>query len=152
MARKGGNPHRVHAAASLTVPRRRAARVRESVLSFGWARAMATSRHCATRGVVLILAVVTPVVTLAPAQAQEIKSGGCSGSRYAFNCVTIWAPAGDPFIRQVPGPVGAAAIARARQRERHWVDRCRPVIAPDRYGVARYHYAAPGCEFGVGDY
>jgi Domain of unknown function (DUF6894) len=34
------------------------------------------------------------------------------------------------------------------ERERDWIARCRPVIRQDRYGVGRYHYSAPGCEFG----
>jgi len=79
-------------------------------------------------------------------------SGGCVGGRGSFNCVTRWAPAGDPFVREVPQPVDEAARARARERERRWVDRCHPVIEPDRYGVPRYHYAMPGCEFGVGEF
>jgi hypothetical protein len=29
------------------------------------------------------------------------------------------------------------------------MDRCRPSVRQDRYGVPRYHYAARGCEFGV---
>jgi len=36
----------------------------------------------------------------------------------------------------------------AAERERLWVKHCDPQIDFDRYGVARYHYAAPGCEFG----
>lgn len=87
-----------------------------------------------------------------PAQAQELETGGCVGNWHASNCVTRWAPAGDPFIRQVPPPAGPGEQARAREHYRRWADRCRPSIRQDRYGVARYHYALPGCEFGVGEY
>lgn len=32
-----------------------------------------------------------------------------------------------------------------------WEERCKPVIKKDRYGVRRYSYAKPGCEFGAGE-
>jgi hypothetical protein len=87
---------------------------------------------------------------MTPAAAQEIISGGCTGTRYSINCATRIGPAGDPFVRTVP-PLDAAAAARALEHERRWAGRCRPVVEPDRYGVPRYRYAAPGCEFGVGE-
>jgi hypothetical protein len=86
------------------------------------------------------------------AQAQDVGSTSCLGDWTSFSCVTRWGPASDPYIRLVPPPADAAATARALRRERGWADRCRPYIRQDRYGVARYHYAAPGCEFGVGEY
>jgi hypothetical protein len=88
---------------------------------------------------------------LAAAQTAVIKNGGCVSSWSSFNCVTRWAPAGDPYVRFVPQPLGEAAMARAKERERRWAERCRPTIAPDPYGVPRYRYAQPGCEFGVGE-
>jgi hypothetical protein len=46
-------------------------------------------------------------------------------------------------------PTGAAEQETASaQRERDWIARCRPLIRQDRYGVSRYRYVAPGCEFG----
>lgn len=78
--------------------------------------------------------------------------GGCAGGPHAVNCTTIWAPAGDPYIRQVPEPTDPAGRALAREHERRWADRCRPSVKQDRYGVPRYYYAMPGCEFGVGEY
>jgi hypothetical protein len=88
---------------------------------------------------------------LSPAQAQEMQTGGCIGGWFTFNCVTRWGTYGDPYVRDVPQPSDAAGKARAIERDKHWVDRCRPYISQDRYGVGRYHYAQPGCEFGVGD-
>ncbi len=38
--------------------------------------------------------------------------------------------------------------AASAERERDWSTRCRPIIRQDRNGVGRYHYGAPGCEFG----
>jgi len=54
----------------------------------------------------------------------------------------------NPYIRQVPQPATAEERAAAAERERAWVERCLPVIEPDRFGVDRYHYSAAGCEFG----
>lgn len=66
-----------------------------------------------------------------------------------FSCVTIDGGAVDPYVRYVPEPFSDADRARQAERDREWVARCRPIIVQDGYGVPRYHYAAPGCEFGV---
>ena len=100
-------------------------------------------------GAAFALSVFTSFVGMASATAQEIQSGGCIGSLFSINCVTRWGPAGDPYVRIVPPPVDAAAAARSLERDRRWADRCHPTIVPDHYGVSRYRYAAPGCEFGV---
>lgn len=81
--------------------------------------------------------------------AAEIETSGCTGSYGAFSCTTLWGVANDPHIRAVPvasSPHEKAAIA---DRDRKSVARCHAVIKQDRYSVSRYHYAAPGCEFGV---
>jgi hypothetical protein len=91
-------------------------------------------------------------VTFGSAQAQGVIIGGCVGGGHAVNCTTLWAPAGDPYFRHVPQPTDPAERARARERSRRWADRCRPSLSQDRYGVPRYTYALPGCEFGVGEY
>ena len=90
-------------------------------------------------------------VGAASATAQEVESFGCIGSRHTINCARRIGPAGDPFVRLVPRPADDAAVKRSLERERRWVDRCRPTVAPDGYGVPRYTYATPGCEFGVGE-
>jgi hypothetical protein len=54
---------------------------------------------------------------------------------------------GFPRVIQVPAPRAEEAEERGRH-ERKWLARCHPVIKQDRYGVGRYFYAAPGCEFG----
>jgi hypothetical protein len=92
------------------------------------------------------------VMTFASSQAQDLRVSGCVAGWGSINCVTRWSPAGDPYVRQVPQPANKAEQARAVQRDRRWLAHCRPVVMPDRYGVGRYHYAAPGCEFGVGAY
>jgi hypothetical protein len=73
---------------------------------------------------------------------------------YVVSCdtsvgVTCFAgPMRDPYVREVPPPATAELRREAEERERRWVARCHPVIEPDKYGVDRYHYSAPGCEFG----
>jgi hypothetical protein len=89
------------------------------------------------------------VAILLPARADSVSVGGCIGPWHAFNCVERWGEAGNPFVRTVPQPADGEERAHASERERKWQDRCRPVIAQDSYGVPRYRYAAPGCEFGV---
>jgi hypothetical protein len=121
------------------------------VLTFHFARAKRPARSASAIRAALAASVVFWCAGLASAHAQVVISGGCLGSRYSINCTTHWAPAGDPYVRLVPQPLGVAAIARAKARERRWVDRCRPTLAPDRYGVSRYRYVLPGCEFGVGE-
>jgi len=59
-------------------------------------------------------------------------------------------PAGDPNVRAVPRPLGEEEKAQAAARERRWLAQCQPEIRRDPYGVARYIYAARGCEYGVG--
>jgi hypothetical protein len=51
-------------------------------------------------------------------------------------------------VIQVPQPESEADKAAAAERERQWVARCHPLTWPDKFGVARYHYGAPNCEFG----
>jgi hypothetical protein len=121
------------------------------VLTFRPAKASPPARGARAIGAAFAVSVVISLAGLVPATAQQIKSGGCVDTWHSFNCVTRWAPAGDPYVRTVPQPLDAAAIARVKEREHRWAERCRPTITPDRYGVPRYSYAAPGCEFGVGE-
>jgi len=83
------------------------------------------------------------------AHADGMALGGCVGGTGSLNCVVRWGEAGDPFIRIVPPPLNDVERTRAAERDRKWEERCRPTIAQDRYGVPRYHYAAPGCDFGI---
>ena len=81
--------------------------------------------------------------------AAGMALGGCVGGGGALNCVVRWGEAGDPYIRTVPPPADETERTRAAERDRKWQERCKPVIAQDRFGVPRYQYAAEGCEFGV---
>jgi hypothetical protein len=83
------------------------------------------------------------------AHADGLAAGGCVGSRASLNCIVRWGEARDPYIRAVPQPADDVERKQAAERDRKWEARCKPTIAQDRYGVPRYQYAAPGCEFGV---
>ncbi len=83
------------------------------------------------------------------AYADGIAVGGCVGSQGSLSCVARWGEAGDPYVRKVPEPADEVERARSAEREHKWQERCRPTIAQDRFGVPRYQYAAPGCEFGI---
>lgn len=105
----------------------------------------------------LAVTIVMAFVTGTPARAQDqraiggISNTSCVGGFTTFNCVTRWGPAGDPYVRTVPRPVDEAEKARLVARDHKWLERCKPIVERDRYGVGRLHYAAPGCEFGVSD-
>jgi hypothetical protein len=94
------------------------------------------------------------------AQAGSIYSTSCSGSYgygygYGYGsgygsgrCITIERGLVNPYVIDVPPPRTEKEIADAAERDRLWQARCKPVIRQDHYGVRRYHYAAPGCEYG----
>ena len=91
------------------------------------------------------------------AQAQGwSESTSCVATRGMANCVTNFRDTTrDPHVRHVRGYDGQyseEAVERARKeslaRDRKWLAFCRPVVVKDRYGVERYLYDKPGCEFG----
>lgn len=100
-------------------------------------------------GAAALLSVMIMGAIWTAAYADGIALGGCVGTQGAVNCVVRWGEAGDPYIRVVPEPVSSAERARSAERERKWESRCKPVIAQDGYGIPRYRFAAPGCEFGI---
>ena len=116
----------------------------ESMLTRAFSAESPQLRSC--RAVALAFALLgAPVM---PAYAEGIKIKSCFGSFHSFFCVTQWGARGDPQLRQVPTPRDAEEEAEFVDRDRKWVARCRPVIMQDQYGVSRYHYASPHCEFG----
>ncbi len=79
------------------------------------------------------------------------SSGYDVGSRSAYGsdgCVEIHRELTNPYVIHVPPPQNEKDVADLAARQRLWQARCRPVIHQDQYGVRRYQYAAPGCEYG----
>ncbi len=95
-------------------------------------------------------AMVLSVITLTSARAGGVGTLSCVGGARSFNCAAQWGIAGDPYVRTVPEALGEVEKAHAAARDRKWQMHCRPVVERDGFGVARYQYAAPGCEYGVG--
>ena len=95
-------------------------------------------------------AMLLSLVTLTAAYAGNVADQSCVGTARSFNCVDNWATSGDPYVRIVPDAVSEAEKAQTMERDHRWLARCRPLVQRDSYGVARYYYAAPGCEFGIG--
>ena len=100
-----------------------------------------------TNGVMALALLATPIA-LAPAHADSTTLLNCVGSYGSVSCALVRGPTVDPHIRQLRTPRDEQLEKEAAQRERKWAARCRPVLKEDRYGVSRYEYAAPGCEFG----
>jgi hypothetical protein len=115
------------------------------VLTLHCARVVPAARY----GAAAALSLMISATILSTAYADGMLAGGCVGGNGAANCVVRWGEAGDPHIRIVPEPANDLEKKRAAERDHKWEERCRPEIAQDRYGVPRYQYAAPGCEFGV---
>ena len=79
------------------------------------------------------------------------SSGYGSGSSSGYSdgsCVETRRELVNPHLIRVPQPQTEQEMADTATRERLWQARCHPVIRQDQYGVRRYHYAAPGCEYG----
>ncbi len=88
--------------------------------------------------------VALPILDSAKAQADGVRQTTCAGGRFAASCITTWRY----WEPSAPEPPTQQEIAESRERDRQWQARCRPVIKQDEFGVARYTYAASGCEYG----
>jgi hypothetical protein len=108
-----------------------------------------TRRFTVRMGAAASLSVVAAATMWSGAFADGVAAAGCIGNRSSLNCVVRWGEARDPYIRTVPQNADEIERTHAADRDRKWESRCKPTIAQDRYGVPRYRYAAPGCEFGV---
>jgi hypothetical protein len=88
-------------------------------------------------------------VTLAPAQADGVRTFTCVGGYGSASCVSTWrrGPIGNPHVIHVPQR-SEQELAEIEERDRLWRERCKPVVRSDAFGVGRYTYAAGGCEYG----
>ncbi len=100
-------------------------------------------------GAAMTLCAITLAMIGSAANADGLVAGGCLGRGISVNCVVRWGTPGDPYVRTVPQIKDNEEQSRAAERDHRWEQRCKPTIAQDRYGVPRYFYSAPGCEFGV---
>jgi hypothetical protein len=98
------------------------------------------------------LAALIPLVlasALAPAHADGMITSSCVRGAGSSSCVTIWRTGlGGSAGPSLWTPRAEREAAEAAEREARWVARCRPSVRQDQYGVPRYRYAAPGCEYG----
>jgi hypothetical protein len=96
------------------------------------------------------LALPAVLLTIEPTYAGGAATGSCVRSGGSVSCAVQWgAPGGGlPLIVKIPAPKTDEDVAAAAERDRKWVEYCKPVIRPDRNGVGRYYYAAAGCEYG----
>lgn len=88
------------------------------------------------------------LVTAPPSHADWTRRTSC----YVGGCTTsyFWGLPGGSLaaITNVPGPQTDEERAEAVERDRKWVAHCKPSLREDRYGMKRYVYEKPGCEFG----
>ncbi len=121
------------------------------MLTLNCAKTALHQKSIARFAATVVFAAVMVVLFATAAHADMAGVGGCVGNRDTLNCAGRWGEAGDPYLRIVPPPATEEEHARAAEREHRWEQRCKPIVRQDRFGVARYWYAAPGCEFGILD-
>lgn len=95
--------------------------------------------------------VLTCTAACAYAQGARVTDTVTSSCVFGYgtaNCVRQYRynDAGNSGIKHYAEP--AEGLVEAREREKAWEARCRPTLRQDYYGVNRYVYAAPGCEYG----
>ena len=97
------------------------------------------------------LSLVAFGIMAAPARSESGEGTrilNCFSTFYGFysdSCIeTFHSGRINPHVIQVPASTDPAAAAR----DRRWSERCRPVVLQDSFGMPRYRYDAPGCEYG----
>lgn len=97
-------------------------------------------------------ALFTATVTVAAALSNPqpatagVERETCSRVGDQWTCTLRWDDGDRGFPKVIYVPYQDRR--EAADWEKTWLARCRPVIRRDRYGIGRYIYAAPGCEFG----
>jgi hypothetical protein len=98
------------------------------------------------------LALLALSMMSAPARSEPVgvSTYNCFGPWwYPSSCVETHRKGPfNPHVIAIPGPQTDEQRKAVDARDRRWVDRCRPQIRPDSYGMPRYSYAAVGCEYG----
>ena len=95
----------------------------------------------------LVLACMAACAYAQPRFTDTVTSS-CVFAYGTANCVRQYryGDPGNSGIKHYGDPEVEAA--EARERDKAWEARCRPILRQDAYGVNRYVYAAPGCEYG----
>ena len=97
------------------------------------------------------LALLVLSMMSAPARSQPagVSTYNCYGTRNMTSCVETYRKgAFNPHVISIPGPQSDEERKATEARDRRWAERCRPMVRQDRYGVPRYSYGSPGCEYG----
>ena len=102
-----------------------------------------------------LFALVLVASSHSTAHADWTITSSCVGGWRMSNCVVNKRnfPI-DTHIRQVRNAENWRAgdsvqdAQESMARDRKWLAFCKPVMYADRFGVHRYHYARPGCEYG----
>jgi hypothetical protein len=83
------------------------------------------------------------------AKADWSISSSCVGTWGLGSCSAVKREfPRDTHMRHVRGFDTEQEAKESVLRDRKWMAFCKPVLSTDRYGVSRYSYAQPGCEFG----
>ncbi len=102
------------------------------------------------------LALLALSMLSAPARSQPIdgvRTSDCFGYLLGTrSCISTFRGGWrNPHVIAVPAAQTPEERAAADARDRRWVERCRPVSQRDGFGMQRYRYSQPGCEFGALD-
>jgi hypothetical protein len=96
-----------------------------------------------------ILGSLLLVLEPSSARAGGVVSTNCVFGFGSAACVRIWRKGvSNPHVIDVAGASSHDEKVESAERERLWVARCQPEVQQDNYGVSRYKYKEPGCEFG----
>ena len=110
------------------------------------------SRRFSPTAWLLALALLALSIMTAPARSESgegVETWNCYGTGNMESCIsTSRGGRLSPHVITVPAPSTASDVAAAETRDRRWAEHCRPVVRPDRYGMPRYSYERPGCEYG----
>lgn len=104
--------------------------------------------HRFTTGWALVAALGLGLIALslamAKAKAGDSMSLSCVGGGGAVSCTVTRGGFGPAHVIKV----SPATDPDSERRDRQWWKLCSPKVVLDRFGVRRYAYTKPGCEYG----
>ncbi len=96
-----------------------------------------------------LFALALVALSFSTAKADWSITSSCVGGWGMGSCSAVKRHSvRDTHLRHVPGFDTEQEAKESMAQDRKWVSFCKPVVFTDRYGVSRYSYARPGCEFG----